>query len=45
MKTIERLTMAGLIGLVILNPKPFASIASGITDAFRNAVKLGTGKG
>ena len=43
MKTIERLTMAGLFGLVILNPKPFATILKAVSDTFRNTVKLGTG--
>ena len=43
MKTIERLTMAGLVGLVILNPKPFTAIATAAVDTFRRAIKLGTG--
>lgn len=34
-------TMAGLLGLVILNPKPFAALVGASSDAFRNAVRLG----
>lgn len=40
-KLFKAATMAGLLGLVILNPKPFAAIIGASSTAFRNAVKLG----
>lgn len=42
-KLFKAATMAGLLGLVILNPKPFAAVAGAASDTFRNAVRLGTG--
>lgn len=43
-KLFKAATMAGLLGLVILNPKPFAAIVGAASDVFRNAVGLGTGR-
>jgi len=43
-KLFKLATAAGLLGLVILNPKPFALLVSASSDSFRNAVGLGTGR-
>jgi hypothetical protein len=40
-KLIKAATAAGLLGLVILNPKPFSALVSASSAAFRNAVRLG----
>lgn len=43
-KLFKAATVAGLLGLVILNPKPFATIVGAASDTFRSVVGLGTGR-